>query len=49
VLAERLWRDQVSRSKLANGSLRFTAGSTEWFDTRDLKEAKALQEELGAQ
>jgi hypothetical protein len=35
-------------SKLANFSLRFTAGFSEWFDTRDLKEAKALLGELGA-
>jgi hypothetical protein len=34
-------------SRRANCSLRFT-GVTEGFDTRDLKEAKALLEELEA-
>ena len=44
----RLWRDQVkvqqSRDLLAPVYGWFTEG----FDTRDLKEAKALLEELGA-
>jgi hypothetical protein len=34
-------------SKRANWWLRFTDGFAEGFDTRDLKEAKALLEELG--
>jgi hypothetical protein len=39
-----LWRDQARCSKLANCWLRFAEG----FDTHDLKEAKALLEELAA-
>jgi hypothetical protein len=39
------WRDQAKRSKRANCSLRFTAGSPK-DPTRDLKEAKALLGEL---
>ena len=42
----RLWRDQGSRGKLANCLLRFTGGSLRASDTLDLKEAKALLEEL---
>jgi hypothetical protein len=37
---------KASSSKLANCWLRSTAWFTEGFDTRDLKEAKALLEEL---
>ena len=37
-----------SYSTLANCWLRFTGGFAEGFDTRDLKEAKALLEELAA-
>ena len=44
----RLWRDQGKVQKRANCWVRFTAGFTEGFDTRDLKEAKSLLEELGA-
>ena len=41
-----LARSGQARSKLANCSLRSTAGSPKGFDTLDLKEAKALLEEL---
>ena len=44
----RLWRDQGKVRKRANCSLRSTAGFTEGFDTRDLKEAKALLDKLAA-
>ena len=42
----RLWRDQGKRDRLANCSLRYTAGSPKGFDTLDLKEAKALLDDL---
>ena len=42
----RLWRDQ-GRWR-ASCSLRFTAGSRKGFDTRDLKDAKALLEMLSS-
>jgi len=42
----RLGRDRGRRSKVANCLLRFTAGSPKGFDTLDLKEAKALLDEL---
>jgi hypothetical protein len=38
----------IRRAKLATFSLRSTARFTEGFDTRDLKEPKALLEELGS-
>ena len=44
----RLWRDQGKDGKRANCMLRLTGGFTEGFDTRDLKEAKALLEELAS-
>ena len=44
----RLWRDQGKRSKLANCLAPVYGWFTEGFDTRDLKEAKALLEELAA-
>jgi hypothetical protein len=39
---------RAHRSKRANCLLRFTGGLRRGFDTRDLKEAKALLEELAA-
>jgi hypothetical protein len=42
-----LWRNRASRSKLANCSHPVYGWFTEGFDTRDLKEAKALLEDLG--
>jgi len=42
----RLSRDQGKRDEPASFSLRSTAGSLRAFDTRDLKEAKALLDEL---
>ena len=45
----RLWRDQGKpRRKLANSSLRFTAGLPKASTHVDLKEAKALLDELNA-
>ena len=39
---------RARRWKRASCSLRFTGGSLKGFDTRDLKDAKALLEELAA-
>ena len=44
----RLWRDQGKRSKARDLLAPVYGWFTEGFDTRDLKEAKALLEELGA-
>jgi hypothetical protein len=44
---ERLWRDQGKVRERANCLLRY-GWFTEGFDTRDLKEAKTLLEELAA-
>jgi predicted ATPase len=44
----RLWRDQGKRDE-ARELLAPVYGFTEGFDTRDLKEAKALLEELASQ
>jgi hypothetical protein len=54
-VANELW-DLAGMGALAAGkilrrascSLRFTAGSRKGFDTRDLKDAKALLEELAS-
>ena len=44
----RLWRDQGKGGSARTVWLRCTAGSLKGFDTRDLKEAKALLDELPA-
>ena len=44
----RLWRDQGSLSKRANCSPPVCGWFTEGFVTRDLKEAKALLEDLAS-
>ena len=44
----RLWRDQGKRDEARNLLAPVYGWFTEGFDTRDLKEAKALLEELAA-
>jgi predicted ATPase len=44
----RLWRDQGRRTEARNLLAPLCASFTEGFDTQDLKEAKALLEELAA-
>jgi predicted ATPase len=44
----RLWRNQGRRNEARDCSLRSTAGSQKGFDTRDLKETKALLDALPA-
>ena len=44
----RLWRDQGKRDEARELLARVYDWFTEGFDTRDLKEAKALLEELAA-
>jgi predicted ATPase len=44
----RLWRDQGKRSEARNLLAPLYGWFTEGFDTRDLKEAKALLDELAA-
>ena len=44
----RLWRDQGKRKEAHELLAPVYSWFTEGFDTRDLKEAKALLEELGA-
>ena len=44
----RLWRDQGKRDEARDLLAPVYGWFTEGFDTRDLKEAKALLEELGA-
>jgi predicted ATPase len=46
--AARLWRDQGKRDEARDLLAPVYGWFTEAFDTRDLKEAKALLEELGA-
>ncbi len=44
----RLWRDQDKRDEACELLAPVYGWFTEGFDTRDLKEAKALLDELGA-
>jgi predicted ATPase len=44
----RLWRDQVKRDEARELLAPVYGWFTEGFDTRDLKEAKALLEKLAA-
>ena len=44
----RLWRDEGKREEARDLLAGVYGWFTEGFDTRDLKEAKALLEELGA-